>query len=59
MNYKEQSNEGTRAAEVIPVIRTVALVGKGTEDGPNAFEYKYWSIEGELLATRVPGREPD
>ena len=36
--------------EVMQVIRTKTKIGSGTEDDPNRYEIKYWSLDGELLA---------
>lgn len=43
--------DGTRSAEVIQVIVTKALEGAGTEDDPCRIQTRYWSLDGELLAT--------
>ena len=45
---------GTDSAKVIQVIRTISRVGEGTEEDPNRFVTKYWSLEGELLAINDP-----
>ena len=36
--------------EVMQVIRTKTKTGSGTEEDPNRYEVKYWSLGGELLA---------
>lgn len=43
-----------RSAELIQVIRTVALDGRGTDDDPCREVTQYWSPCGELLATVDP-----
>ena len=40
-----------RSAEVIPVIKTLAVIGEGTDEDPVRHCYQYWSLESELLAT--------
>lgn len=42
--------DGTREAEVIKVIHTVALCGEGVEGDPIREVVQYWSLDGELLA---------
>lgn len=42
---------GTDSAKVIQVIVTEALEGKGTESDPCKIQKRYWSLDGELLAT--------
>lgn len=42
---------GTDKAEVIQVIRTISLLGDGTEKDPARFIYQYWDFEGNLLAS--------
>lgn len=41
---------GTDSAKIIPVIRTVSLKGRGTDDDPCRECIQYWSLDGELLA---------
>lgn len=42
-------------ARVISVIETISTRGEGlTKDDPVRGVTKYWSLEGELLATRDP-----
>ena len=41
---------GTVEVEVIQVIKTKTAVGNGTEQAPNRYEIKYWSMDGQLLA---------
>lgn len=41
-----------RTARVISVIETVFNAGTGTEKDPNRFITQYWSLDGNLLATR-------
>lgn len=42
---------GTDSAKVIPVIRTIALKGRGTIDDPCKGVVQIWSLTGKLLAT--------
>lgn len=42
---------GTDSAKVIQVIVTEALEGSGTEVDPCRIQKRYWSLDGELLAT--------
>lgn len=42
---------GTDSAKVIQVIVTEALEGVGTESDPCRVQRRYWSLDGELLAT--------
>lgn len=42
---------GTDSAKVIQVIVTEALEGTGEKDDPCRIQKKYWSLDGELLAT--------
>lgn len=40
----------TDSARVTKVLETRALIGRGTEDDPHRFLYRYWSFDGKLLA---------
>lgn len=42
---------GTDSAKVIQVIVTEALEGVGSENDPCKIQKRYWSLDGELLAT--------
>jgi len=42
---------GTDKAEVIQVIKTVSLLGKGTKEDPVRYIYQYWDFKGKLLAS--------
>lgn len=42
---------GTDSAKVIQVIVTEALEGVGSESDPCKIQKRYWSLDGELLAT--------
>lgn len=44
---------GTDSAKVIQVIVTEALEGAGTEDDPCRVQRRYWSLDGELLASNL------
>lgn len=37
-------------AQVIKVIRTSCVTGKGTEESPLRYLYQYWDIDGNLLS---------
>ncbi len=37
-------------AELIEVIKTDSVCGKGTEESPVRVIIEYWSLEGKLLA---------
>lgn len=50
MSKTKAITSGTIEAEVIQVIKTKATVGSGTEEDPNHYEIKYWSLDGQLLA---------
>lgn len=41
---------GTDKAEVIRVIKTTSILGKGTEEDPVRYIYQYWDFEGNQLA---------
>ena len=41
---------GCDKAEVISVIKTIALKGAGTENAPCREVIQYWSLDGKLLA---------
>lgn len=41
---------GTDSAEIIQVIKTTALRGKGTPDDPAYIVTQYWGFDGKLLA---------
>ncbi len=43
-----KSNVNT--VELIVVIKTESICGKGTEESPVRVVIEYWSLEGELLA---------
>lgn len=45
---------GTRSAEVIQVIKTTAVTGKGTRDDMCRIITQFWSLDGELLAEKDP-----
>lgn len=42
---------GTDKAEVMKVIKTTSLLGRGTEKDPARYIYQYWDFEGNLLAS--------
>lgn len=42
--------KGTVAAKIIEVIRTVSVVGKGTDDDPVREVAQYWTVDGRLIA---------
>lgn len=41
---------GTDKAEVINVIKTTSLLGRGIPEDPVRYIYQYWDFEGNLLA---------
>ena len=41
---------GTDKAEIIKVIKTTSILGKGTEENPVRYIYQYWDFGGNLLA---------
>lgn len=41
---------GTDKAEVIQVIKTTSILGRGTEKDPVRLIYQYWDFKGNLLA---------
>ena len=43
---------GTDKAEVIQVIRTESIIGRGIEEDPVRTIYQYWDFEGNLLASK-------
>ncbi len=45
---------GTDRAEVIQVIMTKSLVGRGTNDDPCCIITQYWDLSGNLLAQNDP-----
>ncbi len=50
----EKSNvrpRGTDAAKMIKVIKTVSLIGAGTEKDPVRYIIQYWDLKGKLLAS--------
>lgn len=44
--------QGCNKAETVTVIKTVTVVGDGTEANPFRRVIQYWSLEGELLCTK-------
>lgn len=50
-NEETARPRGTDSAKVIQVIVTEALDGRGTEEDPCKIQKRYWSLDGELLAT--------
>lgn len=42
---------GTDRAEVIAVIMTKSLTGKGTDDDPYRIVRQYWALDGRLMWT--------
>lgn len=41
---------GTDKAEVIQVIKTESIIGRGIPKDPVRLIYQYWDFEGNLLA---------
>jgi hypothetical protein len=48
----EWQHEGLRVAEVVRVIRTVAIRGHGTEQSPMREVVQFWDLGGTLLAEK-------
>ena len=46
-----------RSIEIMQVVRTTALAGRGTEDNPSRIVEQYWLLEGKLLFKKDPHRE--
>lgn len=42
---------GTDKAEVIQVIKTTSILGKGIKEDPVRYIYQYWDFEGNLIAS--------
>lgn len=42
---------GTDKAEVIQVIKTESIIGRGIQEDPVRPIYQYWDFEGNLLAS--------
>ena len=42
--------KGTVSAKVIEVIRTISIVGEGTDDDPVREVAQYWTNKGRLIA---------
>lgn len=42
---------GTDKAEVMQVIKTISILGEGTEKDPVRYIYQYWDFKGNLLAS--------
>jgi hypothetical protein len=45
---------GTKSAKVIPVIETVSLRGKGSDEDKCREVKQYWNFKGDLLAENDP-----
>lgn len=43
-----------KLAEAVQVIRTVTLVGSGTQEDPCRDVVQYWTLDGQLIATVDP-----
>ena len=43
-----------KLAEAVQVIRTVTLVGSGTQENPCRDVVQYWTLDGQLIATIDP-----
>lgn len=42
---------GTDSAEIVQVIKTRALSGTGEPDHPCVMQVRYWTMDGDLIAT--------
>ena len=40
-------------AEIVKVIRTETVEGKGTEESPVCSVRRYWTLEGELISEQI------
>ena len=40
-------------AEIVKVIRTDTVEGKGTEESPVCSVRRYWTLEGELISEQI------
>lgn len=47
-------------AEIVKVIRTDTVEGKGTEESPVCSVRRYWTLEGELISEQIlmGGKDP-
>ena len=47
-------------AEIVKVIRTETVEGKGTEESPVCSVRRYWTLEGELISEQIlmGGKDP-
>ncbi len=57
MNKPSARPRATDSASVVPVIKTVSLVGRGTNEDPCRSVTRYWSVDGKLLAENDPYTE--
>lgn len=46
-------------AEIVKVIRTDTVEGKGTEESPVCSVRRYWTLEGELISEQILMGEKD
>lgn len=53
MEEKFTSKGSTLKAVLMQVIKTTSVVGDGTDQNPNRYETRYWSLEGQLLALSI------
>ena len=49
-NMETVRPRGTDKAEVIKVIKTTSLLGRGIPEDPVRYVHQYWDFEGNLLA---------
>ena len=42
---------GTDKAEVMQVIKTISILGRGNKEDPVRYIYQYWDFKGKLLAS--------
>lgn len=40
-------------AEIVKVIRTETVEGKGTEESPVCSVRRYWTLEGKLISEQI------
>lgn len=50
-------NLGIREVQVVQVIRTLTVIGTGTDGDPVRGVWQYWTMEGELLSTSDYGQQ--
>ena len=56
----EKMKAKSMKAEIVKVIRTETVEGKGTEESPVCSVRRYWTLEGELISEQIlmGGKDP-